>query len=121
MFGRFGVSRMRFAHREAVVFLRKTILDTSNRPPTITDVVCVTAKVTKTTSQTIFVPEPPFIARKGYNCCLTDSSCMISGQFFMLAGFGEIMKDPKKPTSVPDSLPDPHDRWETGVASRALL
>jgi hypothetical protein len=35
----------------AVVFLRKTILDAPNRPRTITDVVCVTTKVTKTTSQ----------------------------------------------------------------------
>jgi hypothetical protein len=35
------------ARREAVDFLRKSILDTTNRPPTITDAVCVTTKVTK--------------------------------------------------------------------------
>jgi hypothetical protein len=67
MIGRFCVSRMRFAHREAFVFQEKTLLNTKNRPRTITDVVCVTIKVTKTTSQAILSKKTPFIASKGYN------------------------------------------------------
>jgi hypothetical protein len=52
MIGRFDVSRTGLPAPKkckdgAVDFLRKSILDTTNRPPTIAQMVCVTSRVTK--------------------------------------------------------------------------